>query len=312
MELIRGLQALKSEHRHCVVAIGNFDGVHRGHQYLFGQLAQQARQLQLPLLVIIFEPQAQEYFSKETAPIRLSRLREKLLAFEQYGVDRVLCLHFNATLANCSAEDFIRMILVDALAIRYLAVGDDFRFGAQRLGDIALLKKAAKQYAFQLMPMKTVMEAGERVSSTRVRRALEQQNLALAEQLLGRPYRLCGRVVQGDKRGRTIGFPTANLYLHRERLPLKGVYAVRVYLKAGVAISGVANIGQRPTVDGMRSLLEIHLFNFDRDIYGCALAVDFLHYLRDEQRFHSLALLREQIERDVEQAKLFFLSERIS
>ncbi|MCK4951225.1 MAG: bifunctional riboflavin kinase/FAD synthetase [Gammaproteobacteria bacterium] len=306
MELIRGLHNLRPRHHGCVATIGNFDGVHLGHQAVLGQLAEKADELSLPSLVITFEPQPQEYFAPEQAKPRLTRLREKLKALPRYGVDRVLCLQFNQALASLPADEFIKQILVDGLGVRYLVVGDDFRFGNHRAGDFSMLQKAGEQYGFPVVNMHTFNIDGERVSSTRVREALAKGDLDTAEKLIGRPYRMCGRVAHGDKRGRTIGFPTANIHLHRKATPVEGVFAVEMFGIEGEPVAGVANVGTRPTVDGTRSLLEVHLFDFDKDIYGQYIHVNFVHKLRDEERFDSFEELKKQILKDADDARAFF------
>lgn len=305
MELIRGLHNLKPRHRGCVATIGNFDGVHLGHQAIIGQLADAGAELHLPSTVIIFEPQPLEHFQQEAdkVPPRLTRLREKLQALRRYSVDRVLSLRFDDRLANMPPDEFIRHILVEGLGIRYLVVGDDFRFGAKRAGDFSLLRRAGETHGFQVVPVHTFMIDGERVSSTRVRQALAAGDLATAEKLLGRPYRMCGRVAHGDKRGRTIGVPTANVHLHRVATPVKGVYVVEVFGLHHEPVTGVANVGSRPTVDGTRSLLEVHLFEFSREIYGHYININFLHKLRDEQRFASFDELKARIQRDIDEAR---------
>jgi riboflavin kinase/FMN adenylyltransferase len=272
MELIRGYHNLRARHHGSVVTIGNFDGVHLGHQAVLGQLAEKA----------------------------------KLLALRRYSVDRVLCLRFDKVLANLPAPAFIREILIEGLGVRHLVVGDDFRFGHARQGDFNLLKEAGERHDFQVVSMRTFNLDGRRVSSTRVREALASGDMNEAEKLLGRPYRMCGRVAHGDKRGRSIGYPTVNIFLHRHATPVQGVFAVEMYGIDGEPVSGVANVGTRPTVDGTRSLLEVHLFDFDRDIYGEYVHVDFLHKLRAERRFESFETLKRQIDIDAEQARAFF------
>lgn len=303
MELIRGLHNLKSRHHGCVATLGNFDGVHLGHQAVIGQLAEKAVALHLPTLVILFEPQPQEYFQPPSAPARLSRLREKLKALQRYSVDRVLCLRFDARLAAMPAEEFIQRVLVDGLGVRYMVVGDDLRFGQDRRGDGAMLQAAGDAHGFQVAPMHTFTLDGERVSSTRIRKALAAGDLDTAAKLLGRPYRMCGRVAHGDKRGRTIGIPTANLHLHRQATPVQGVYVVEMFGLEREPLAGVANIGTRPTVDGTRTLLEVHVFDFNQDIYGRYVAVNFLHKLRDEQRFATFDELKARIYRDLDEAR---------
>lgn len=306
MKLIRGIHNLRPLHRGCVATIGNFDGVHLGHQAVLGRLAERAGELALPSMVITFEPYPLEYFRPGQAPARLTRFREKIQALRRFAVDRVLTLRFDAGLAAMPAEAFIRELLVDALGVRYLVVGDDFHFGAGRRGDFAMLEAAGHEHGFQVVNMHTFGVDGDRVSSTRIREALAAGDLAAAEKLLGRPYRMCGRVAHGDKRGRSIGFPTANIHLHRQKTPVLGVYAVEMFGLDEEPVAGVANVGSRPTVDGTRSLLEVHLFDFSGDIYGRYVQVDFVHRLREERRFESFEALKMQILRDADQARAFF------
>jgi riboflavin kinase / FMN adenylyltransferase len=303
MRLIRSLTQLRPYHRACVATIGNFDGVHRGHQILFQQLRDKARQYELPSVAITFEPQPQEFFQSHAAPARLTRLREKILALRPLGIERLLCLRFNHALVNMPATEFIRQILVEGLHVHYLIVGDDFRFGHQRQGNFHTLQKAGQEYGFEVSDTPTVAYGNDRVSSTRIRAALGRGELDLAAQLLGRRYRLSGRVAHGDKRGRSIGFPTANVKLHRATSPLSGVFTVHVHGIGAHPLPGVANLGQRPTVAGTFMLLEIHLFDFNADIYGYHVEVEFLHKLREERRFPSFETLRLQIQCDAMQAR---------
>ena len=306
MELIRGLHNLRSKHRGCVATIGSFDGVHLGHQAVLSQLAACAAELELPATLVTFEPHPREYFQPQAAPARLTRLREKLEALREYNVQRVLVLPFNDCLAGLTAAEFIRVILLDGLGVQHLVIGDDFRFGKDRAGDFALLQQAGASHGFPVVNMESYHVGNQRVSSTRIRESLREGDLVLAESLLGRPYGMCGRIAHGDKRGRTIGFPTANIHLHRAVSPVAGVYAVAMSGVNAGPISGVANVGTRPTVDGSRSLLEVHLFDFDRDIYGAHVAVSFLKKLRDEQRFDSFDELQQQIRLDAANARMFF------
>jgi riboflavin kinase/FMN adenylyltransferase len=308
MQVIRGIHNLRPEHRGCVATIGNFDGVHLGHRAVFENLRARGRELALPTAVITFEPQPQEYFAPERAPARLTRMREKLCALAAAGVDRVLLLEFSARLAGMPAGAFVEDILVRGLGIAFLYVGDDFRFGRERHGDFALLQDMGARHGFAVANMHTFRLAEDRVSSTRIREALGQGDLATAAQLLGRPYRIHGRVAHGHKRGRTIGFPTANLDLHRRVTPVRGVFAVRVLGLAADPLPGVANIGFRPTVSGdPRHLLEVHLFDFARTIYGAHLEVELVQRLRDEKRFASFEELRRQIQQDAWQARQLLL-----
>jgi riboflavin kinase/FMN adenylyltransferase len=306
MELIRGLHNLRPEHHGSVATIGNFDGVHLGHQAVIGQLAEKADHFDLPTVVITFEPQPRDYFTHGETPARLTRFREKIQALRRFSVDRVLCLRFNDALANMDAGAFIRRVLVDGLGVRYLVVGDDFRFGHGRAGNFQMLQAAGEQHGFQVVNMHTFKVDGERVSSTRIRQALERGDFEAAEKMLGRPYRMSGRVAHGDKRGRSIGFPTANIRLHRKKTPLAGVFAVEMFGLDAEPVAGVANLGTRPTVDGTRTLLEVHLFDFSDDIYGRHIGVDFLHKLRPELRFDSFDALTRQIADDVRCAKAYF------
>jgi riboflavin kinase/FMN adenylyltransferase len=303
MEFIRDLTQLRPRHRGCVATIGNFDGVHRGHQAVLAQLKERAKALSLPALVIIFEPQPLEYFAPTRAPARLTRLREKLMIMARYGVEKVLCVRFSAQFAELTAEAFIEQLLFEKLAVHHLVVGDDFRFGQERQGHFKTLQAAGQRYGFIVEDNHTIIIDQERVSSTRIRHALEQGNMVLAEKLLGRPYTLCGRVRHGEQRGRSIGFPTANIFLHRRFCPIKGVFAVFVHGIAQKAVAGVANLGTRPTVDGQQLLLEVHLFDFNQTLYGNYVEVEFVSKLRDEKRFASFIILKEQIQKDALMAK---------
>jgi riboflavin kinase/FMN adenylyltransferase len=307
MEFIRGQHNLRPHHRGCVATIGNFDGVHLGHQAILAQLAEQAARLRLPRLVITFEPQPQEFFAGPAAPpARLTRLREKLMALDGLGIERVLCLEFDHRLAAMPAAAFVDDLLVRRLGIRYLVIGDDFRFGHRRTGDFAMLLEAGRRHGFEVADNHSYILDGERVSSTRIRQALGRGDLELAARLLGRPYDMCGRVAHGDRRGRTIGFPTANIHLHRRVTPVFGVYAVWLSGAGLLPWPGIANVGRRPTVQGDRERLEVHLLDFQGDLYGQQVKIDFLHYLRPEQRFASLDALREQIQQDERAARDYF------
>ncbi|MBA1202596.1 bifunctional riboflavin kinase/FAD synthetase [Pseudomonas capeferrum] len=303
MQLVRGLHNLRPEHRGCVVTIGNFDGVHRGHQAILARLRERARTLGVPTCVVIFEPQPREYFAPDTAPARLARLRDKVELLTVEGIDRVLCLAFNERLSRLSATEFVETILVDGLGVRHLEVGDDFRFGCDRAGDFAFLVDAGRQYGFSVEAAYTVEQDGLRVSSTEVRKALADADFALAAALLGRPYCISGRVLHGQKLARQLGTPTANIQLKRRRVPLSGVYLTSAEID-GKVWPGVANIGVRPTVAGDgRPHLEIHLLDFAGDLYGRRLTVEFHHKLREEQRFASLEALKSAIDADIAAAR---------
>lgn len=306
MELIRGIHNLRARHHGCVLTIGNFDGVHRGHRMLLEQLKQEGRLLGLPVMVMIFEPQPLELFAADKAPARLTRLRDKTKYLAQAGVDYLLCVKFDPRFAANSAQSFVTQLLVDKLGVRFLMVGDDFRFGSGRQGDFALLQKAGAEYGFAVASTDSFCDGGRRISSTAVRQALRDDDIALAETLLGHPYSISGRVVHGDELGRTIGFPTANLPLKRLVAPVKGVYAVEVFGIGEHPLPGVANIGTRPTVSGGRQQLEVHLLDITMDLYGHHIDVVLRAKLRNEQRFASLDALKQQIAHDVVTARRYF------
>ena len=290
-----------------VLTIGNFDGVHLGHQALLKLLTDKACALGLPAVVLTFEPHPREYFSPVDAPARLASLREKLLLLDAAGVDRTYVCRFDARRAAQSAHAFIEDTLVRGLGVRHLYIGDDFCFGARRQGDFAMLQNAGKQYGFDVESMPTLGLHNERVSSSAVRDALAIGDLAHAAHLLGRPYSIAGRVSHGDKIGRQLGFPTANILMQHRRPALTGVYAVSVEGLAEDRIVGVANIGIRPTATSNgRARLEVHLFNWTRQCYGARIRVHFLHKLRAERKFESFDALRAQIDRDAEIARNWF------
>ena len=305
-KIIRGFHNLSPSSEGCVATIGNFDGVHLGHQAVLSQLALKGDMLGLPATVITFEPQPTEFFLPEKAPPRLSRFREKVEALRSYSIEQLCVLRFNEVLAEMCANDFIQKLLVKGLNVRYLVVGDDFKFGKDRKGDFALLKKMGEEHNFQVVNMHTFAIAETRVSSTRIRQALTAGDLMLAQTLLGHPYKMSGRVAHGDKRGRTLGYPTANIHLHRAKVPLTGVYAVRLYGLEDEPIEGIANVGVRPTIGEGTALLEVHLFDFNKDIYGENVQVYFLHKVRDEKKFDGLPALVAQIERDCQSARNYF------
>ncbi|MBF8269708.1 MAG: Riboflavin biosynthesis protein [Gammaproteobacteria bacterium] len=306
MELVRYLHNLQSRHKGCVVTIGNFDGVHTGHQAVIRQLQQYAREVSLPAVVVTFEPQPLEYFAPGTAPARLTSFREKMEWLSEHGLDRVVCLRFQKTLAELPARDFVAHLLVQNLGAKYIVVGDDFRFGQGRKGDFKYLQALQADYGYTVVATDTLISDGERVSSSRIRALLTAGRLHEVETLLGRPYSMSGRVIRGDGRGKQLGFATANLALKRNQSPLLGVYAVRVEGLDGRVYPGVANLGTRPVFYGKQVLLEVHLLDFTRDIYGRHLHVNFQHRIRPEQKFASVQELVAQIRRDVESARLLF------
>jgi len=286
------------------ITIGNFDGIHLGHQAMLARLTARAASVGAVPTVLTFEPHPREIFTPESAPTRLTSLREKLEILRGLGVAHVHVCRFSKPFAALSAEDFVRRILVEGLKARYVLVGDDFRFGAKRAGDFALLQRMGAEFGFQAEALHTVEAAGQRASSTAVREALAAGDMAMAAQLLGRPYSISGRVVGGDQLGRKIGYPTANIQLKHNKPPVKGIFAVRVQGLGKPDWPGVASLGTRPTVHtNGRPTLEVHLFNFDRDIYREHLRVEFLHKLRDEAKFPSLDALIAQIGLDAKLAR---------
>ena len=310
MEVIRGLQNIRSRHAGCVATIGNFDGIHHGHQVLLAHLKAKSEELGAPSLLITFEPQPREFFTRgqgsgRPAPARLTRFREKVHILRGIGIDRVLCIPFNERTRTISAAEVVERFLVGMLRVRYLVVGDDFQFGKDREGDYDMLKAAGDRDGFGVSHLGTLRFDHERVSSTRIREVLAAGDLALAEKLLGRAYFMMGRVVYGRQIGRSIGVPTANIRLQRYRSALEGVFAVTVD-GLGPRRIGAANIGVRPTVEGKEPLLEVHLLDFDESIYGALLTVTLHWKIREERRFPSLEAMRVEIERDIEKTRAFF------
>jgi riboflavin kinase/FMN adenylyltransferase len=304
MQILRGLYS--PDTNPIAVTIGNFDGVHLGHQALLDELRAVAQQRGLKTAVVIFEPHPREFFTPQQAPVRLTSLREKLEQFREIGVDRVHVCRFNAHFAKMSAADFVHA-LSDKLHAKFVLIGDDFRFGSGRGGDFALMEKIGLQHGFDVRAMHSVLHDGVRVSSTAVRAALADGKIRLAREYLDRPYSISGRVVHGDATGRKLGFPTANLQLKHNQPPLKGIYVVEVHSDGLGVLQGVASLGVRPTVkQDAKPVLEVHLFEFDQQIYGRHLRVEFLEKLRDEEKYPSLEALTRQIALDVENAKQWF------
>lgn len=329
--LIRSLRQIAPEHRGCVMTIGNFDGVHGGHQRLIAQVIAEAKARNCPSLILTFEPHPFEFFAhnqnnhnthntpnthnkeNQFKLARLTRLREKFTALAKTGIDYVLTLPFNRDVANMTASHFVAEILYHTLACKHIIVGDDFRFGYKRQGDVLFLGRLGKQYGFNVEVLPTIHENQQRISSTRVREALNQADLSEAAKLLGRPYTMQGRISHGDKLGRELGFPTANIFLHRQLTPFTGVFTVLVYGITDYPLPGVANIGIRPTLEqNTRTLLEVHLLDFDQTIYGRYVEIEFCQKLREEIRYPNLDLLKNQIADDVAQAKAYFATATIS
>jgi len=305
MKLIRGLNSSKTKaDEACVATIGNFDGLHLGHQKIITKLKDKALELNLPSTVISFEPLPAEYFMPNP-PARIYPMRDKIRLLNSLGVDQYVCLSFNESFANMEPETFVDEILLDKLGVQYLAVGDDFRFGHKRKGDFKLLKTMGAQRGMEVSDTDTCELDGERVSSTRIRKLLETGKIQEANRLLGFTYQLSGRVRHGDKRGRTIGFPTLNMRLLNHIAPAKGVYAVKVHGLEKSSLDGVANLGTRPTVQGTENRLETHLFDFNKNVYGKTVCVELVEFIREEKKFDSFDDLKEQILIDAEQAKKY-------
>ena len=289
------------------LTIGNFDGVHLGHQSMLRRLDDAATERGLPACVMTFEPHPREFFAPDQAPTRLTSLRQKLELMECHGVDRVYLCRFSFDFARVSAEDFIDRILVRGLGVRWLLLGDDFRFGARRAGDSAMLRAAGREAGFEVAEMASVDVGGLRVSSTVVRDCLAEGRLEAAARYLGRSYSISGRVVQGDQIGRKLGFPTANVQMKHNRPPLSGVFVAQLHGLPGGPHPGAASLGVRPTVTGVgKPTLEIHLLDFNGDLYGAHVRVEFLERLREERKYADLNALTRQIALDVKQVRAWF------
>ncbi len=286
-----------------VVTIGTFDGVHVGHQRILRRVMEKARARNLPAVVFSFEPTPGEFFSRGTPPARLTRFREKFEALEQFGVDWLFCPPFDAGMEALGPDEFIERLLVERLGVKYLVVGDDFRFAKNRRGTIDSLRDGGKQLGFSVEQVPSVLEEGHRVSSTKIRELLADGELDRAKKLLGRYYRMTGRVIDGQKLGKQLGFPTANVNLSRAASPIGGIFAVRVDGLGPALLNGVASVGTRPTVDGVEPVLEVHIFDFDQDIYGAYIQVEFIAKLREEVKFPDLRSLTEQMHIDAAEAR---------
>ncbi|MEC9286317.1 MAG: bifunctional riboflavin kinase/FAD synthetase [Pseudomonadota bacterium] len=310
MEIIRGLHNITARHKGCVLTIGTFDGLHHGHQMLLSHLKAKSEELNCPNLLVTFEPQPREYFQGAVMPARLTRFREKITILRGLGLDRLLCIPFNERTRIIPAKDVIEGLLVDTLDVQYVVVGDDFQFGEGARGNYDTLREAGDHFGFGVSHMGTLKFEHGRISSSRIRDALSSGDFELTEKLLGRPYFIMGRVVYGRQLGRQLGVPTANIRLQRYRAALEGVFAVTV-IGLDRQYEGIANIGVRPTVDGKEPLLEVHIFDFDEDIYGRLLTVTFLKKVRDERTFDGLDSLKTQIEQDISETREWFATRRL-
>lgn len=303
MDFVRGLHNLRPRHRGCVLTIGAFDGVHRGHQEMIRVLRERARELALPSVVLSFEPTPREFFNQDSPPARLTRFRERFEALAASDVDRFVCLRFDERMRQMRPQQFIDRVLVEALAVEHLVVGPDFRFARGNEGDAEMLRTAGLANGFDVTKVPPYEIDGVRVSSSLIRAMLETGDMQQAAKYLGRPYRITGKVIAGQRLGRKLGYPTANLRPQRRATPVAGIFAVRVSGAGLTQVPGVANLGTRPTVDGKELLLEAHIFDYEGDLYRRRLHVDFIARLRDEMRFDSLDELVEQMDKDSAQAR---------
>jgi riboflavin kinase / FMN adenylyltransferase len=303
MELVRGLQNLSNAVRGCVLTVGNYDGVHLGHQQMIRTVKQRATELGAPATVLVFEPSSKEFIDPDDAPPRLTRWREKFSALAAVGVDRLVTLRFNEQMRAMSPESFVDQLMVSGLGTRHVVVGHDFRYGSEARGTIETLRAAGRVQGFGVEEIDPFLIDGVRVSSTAVRERLERADYSGAARLLGRRYRMSGHVAYGKGLGRELGFPTANLHLMRRRSPTWGISAVRVYGIGAAPLGGVASLGTRPTVNGSEPLLEAHVFDFAGDLYGRLIEVEFIAKLRDETKFESLDAMVTQMNVDAAQAR---------
>ncbi len=310
LQLIRGLaQTGRNIPRGGVVTIGNFDGVHRGHQHVLRKMTTFAKAQGIPSIVVTFEPQPQAYFAKiasQPSPIRLIPFREKYRLLKEAGVDAVFVIRFDTHFSQLSAEAFIQLLLVEQLQAKHVIVGEDFHFGYGRAGTIALLQQSGQVLGFTVESVPDFLYDNERISSSRIRRALMASDFALAEKLLGYPWYISGHVTHGDKRGRTLGFPTANISLTHFNPPVHGIYSVEVAGLAAQAVQGVASVGVRPAVCGKKKIVEVYLLDFAAEIYGRRITIYFCEKLRDEAYFATLPLLCQQMTKDVANARVYF------
>ncbi len=274
--------------RGSVVTIGSFDGLHLGHQQLLDRVVRDARARDVPAVVMSFEPSPKEFFSAQSPPARLMRFREKFEALAEYGIDIFYCPRFGPAMGGTAADAFIRQILVHGLNVRRIIVGDDFHFARKREGSVTDLLRASTALQFEVDQVHSIIVDGVRVSSTKIRHALAEGDLSRATALLGRPYRMSGKIIEGRRVGKTLDYPTANVDLRRRQSAVFGIFAVRVVGLPEGQVDGVASVGTRPTFDLTKPLLEVHLFDFDRDIYGEYIHVDFIARLRDEEKFDSV------------------------
>ena len=306
MEIINGLHNIRPRHRGCVLTVGNFDGVHRGHRTLIEALCRRAEELGVPGMLMTFEPQPREFFPSTKLPARLTRFREKVHLLSQTRLDRLLCLPFNERTANIEAQWFAKDFIVDEVEAKHVVIGDDFRFGRGREGDFAMFETFGREFGYEVSAMSTLLQGKERISSTLIRQTLAAGDFAAATAMLGHEYFIMGRVVYGRQLGRQLNVPTANIRLQRYRAALEGAYCVTVEGVGDSVRQGIANIGVRPTVDGKEPLLEVHVFDYAGNLYGDLIKVTFKQKLRDEQAFESIEVLKNQIAADLGRARDYF------
>lgn len=309
IKIIRSIKKVPMDAKDAVVTIGNFDGMHLGHLALIEKVVKKAKSLGRKSIVITFYPHPGDFFAKKKNVVKLTQFHEKVALLENWGVDYVVFIKFNQRIASMPAPQFVEKVLHEALSVKHIILGEDFQFGYQRKGNIALLKGLSEQYGFTIDAITLSDLNGERISSTRIRKALEEGDLVLAKKMLGRPYTFTGRIQYGDALGRKLGFPTTNFGWRGPRA-ISGIYLVKVYGIDPLPIVGVASSGTRPTINGTKPLLEVHLLDFDNEIYGKRVTIEFIKKIRDEMTFKDLDALREHIAMDVEIAKSYFYGKK--
>ncbi|MBC8299320.1 MAG: bifunctional riboflavin kinase/FAD synthetase [Pelagibacterales bacterium] len=296
MKVIRSINNLANTQKNCAVTIGNFDGIHKGHTSLINKIISYSKKYSLVPTVITFEPLPEEYFQKANFK-RLMRLKEKLLIFKEHGIKQVLCLNFNKRFSKISAEEFISMILIQKLDTKYLIVGSDFRFGHNREGNYNLLKSYSKKTEMKVENIKLINTNGNKIGSTRIREALSSGDVELANKLIGRPFSISGMVVHGEKLGKKLGYPTANIDIYKS-YPINGIFLVKISMENDADNYGLASLGNKPTFSGKNDVLEVYIFNFNKNIYNQKLKISFLHKIRDQIKFSSKSDLIKQMDYD--------------
>lgn len=309
MEFIRGAGNIAAAHHGCVASVGNYDGLHPGHKKVIRSLVERGRKLNLPVAIVSFDPHPMEFFVPDAAPPRLMTTQEKCEAMQGLDVDIFCCLEFNHELANTEPEEFIENLLIDKLKVRYVVVGDDFRFGRNRRGNFQMLRSICRRYGIEVAKTETLEMGGERVSSTRIRECLAAGDVARANRLLGRDFSMSGKITHGDGNAKNWGFATANVRVQVPKPALTGVFVVEADLPGNATLPAVASLGTRPTVGGTKPVLEVHLLDFDDDIYDEHIRVRFLKKLRDEVKFASIEKMCEQIQQDITRTREYFSQE---